>query len=205
MRGLNSSPIRVRFQGEESGRIELDRRPTCSHVELRIYSASFEQNNPEYRGIRIIVRIQFPVCALFSLSRRPSRGVKKKGGDGKKGAAISRLKPRRCYVWWSASRIGRREGVERIDTRRRNEHPLSTGDAGGRGQKNASIPREKEEGGFFFFFFFFAIPRRLFRILIKRERVEDKGWRLAISRLKSTKFRGWRWWIVNTFWGDVGK
>lgn len=175
MRGLNSSPIRVRFQGEESGRIELDRRPTCSHVELRIYSASFEQNNPEYRGIRIIVRIQFPVCVLFSLSRRLSRGVKKKGGDGKKGAAISRLKPRRCYVWWSASRIGRREGVERIDTRRRNEHPLSTGDAGGRGQKNASIPREKEEGGFFFFFFFFAIPRRLFRILIKRERVEDKG------------------------------
>lgn len=71
--------------------------------------------------------------------------------------------------------------MERIDTRRRNEHPLSTGDAGGRGQKNASscIPREKEEGGFFFFF---AIPRRLFRILIKPGR--GKGWR--------TKAEGWQ-------------
>lgn len=122
-----------------------------------------------------------PVCAPFSLSRRPSRGVKKKGGDGKKArvTAISRLKSRRCYVWsleleegrgWNASIRGGETSIPFQPGMQEDEDKKTP-------RRVFPVKRKRAD-----FFFFFAIPRRLFRILIKPGR--GKGWR--------TKAEGWQ-------------
>lgn len=117
---------------------------------------------------------------------RRTDGVKRKGrkegGEKARVTAISRLKSRRVLYlvvglsnWEGEASI--RGGETSIpfhpeDEERKKKH-----------RRVSPVKRKRAD--------FFAIPRRLFRILIKGKGVKDKC-RLAISRLKSTKFRGWK-------------
>lgn len=117
---------------------------------------------------------------------RRTDGVKRKGrkegGEKARATAISRLKSRR--VLYLAVGLSNWEGEASIrggetsipfhpeDEERKKKH-----------RRVSPVKRKRAD--------FFAIPRRLFRILIKGKGVKNKG-RLAISRLESTKFRGWK-------------